>query len=216
MEYFAPSFRVVAYDMRGHGQSEAPRGSHYTFEEFLGDLERLVEALELPPRFSLLGHSFGGALAAAYAVRHPERVEQLVLLATAGRISLAGWVPRILLLPAPVLEVVRRFFPNRLNCSPAVLKKLVPTIIAWRGWDLYDQIRASTLALGGEWDLLTPPRAIRAMARKIPGSLVEFVRNAGHLPQLERPAATNRILERFLVPAAAARSWRGPLEEVSG
>lgn len=207
---FSGEYRLVALDFRGHGESEPSRGN-YAFGEFLEDVRAVVEHRELPRRFVLVGHSFGGAVAAAYAGEEPRRVERLVLLATAGRIALLPWAPYLLKLPVPVLQAIRRFLPNRVHCSPAVLKQLIPRLIAWRGWELFPRIQAETLVIGGEWDRVARLEEVRRTAALIPHSSLEVIRHAGHLPQLERPARVNRLLERFLRPEEA-RSWRGPLE----
>ena len=79
--HFARDYRVVVPDLRGHGQSDAPY-SDYTMDEVLADLDAVVERLALPERFTLVGHSFGGAICIEYAVRRPERLERLALLAS--------------------------------------------------------------------------------------------------------------------------------------
>lgn len=212
LRHLASSYRVVALDFRGHGESPEAKASRYDAEEFLADVEGAVAALGLPGRFGLLGHSFGAAVAAGYAVRHPHRLDRLVLMSIADQVPLSPWAPALLSLPVPVLTAVRRLFRNQLNCSPAVLKKLVPAVIAWSGFGLFDRIGVTTLVVTGEWDLLTRVRKVRQMAGRIPGAEIEVVRTSGHLPQLERPEAVNRLLERFLDPGASTRSWRGTLE----
>lgn len=213
LRYLAPSWRVIALDFRGHGESPECRASRYDADEFLSDVEAATDVLGLPERFGLLGHSFGGAVAAGYAVRHPHRLERLVLMSIAERVPLSPWTPKLLKLPLPVLTTVRRLFRNQLNCSPAVLKKLVPAIMAWSGHELFHRIQVPTLVVAGEWDLLTRVRRVREMAERIPGAGFEVVRTSGHLPQLERPSAVNRLLERFLDPErATSRCWRGTLE----
>jgi proline iminopeptidase len=77
----ASRFRTVVYDLR-----ERAAGG-VGWEEHLSDLERVTQRLA-PPRFALLGHSLGGALALQYAVRHPERVAALVLSSTHARVRL--------------------------------------------------------------------------------------------------------------------------------
>src|SRR5690606_41189592 len=74
--HFARDFRVVVPDLRGHGQSDAPY-TDYTMNEIIGDLEAIVERLALPPRFTVVGHSFGGAICVEYATRFPKRVARL-------------------------------------------------------------------------------------------------------------------------------------------
>ncbi|HET9677663.1 MAG TPA: alpha/beta hydrolase [Solirubrobacterales bacterium] len=74
-------YRVVAYDARGHGESDpAPVGEGYGYPELVGDLERVVEQQVGDERFLLGGHSMGAHTAVAYALRHPERLAGLVVI----------------------------------------------------------------------------------------------------------------------------------------
>ncbi|MBX3413403.1 MAG: alpha/beta hydrolase [Pirellulales bacterium] len=73
----ANRFRVTTYDLRGHGASDAPPAG-YTSREMAGDLARLCDALELGPAY-LVGHSFGGVVAAHLASLEPTRVAGLIL-----------------------------------------------------------------------------------------------------------------------------------------
>ena len=76
----AAGFRVVAPDMRGYNLSEKPRGVvSYALERLAGDVERLVGALG-EERAVVVGHDWGGIVAWAVAMLHPERVERLVIL----------------------------------------------------------------------------------------------------------------------------------------
>jgi len=80
--------RFVRYDERGCGLSDW-QVPEFSFESWVRDLETVVDELELE-RFALLGISQGGAVAAAYAARHPERVSHLILYGTYTR----GWAHR--------------------------------------------------------------------------------------------------------------------------
>nr|MDQ3725025.1 alpha/beta hydrolase [Actinomycetota bacterium] len=72
---------VLTYDARGHGESDpAPAGESYGYPQLVEDLERVVEAQVGEERFVLGGHSMGAHTAAAYALRHPERLAGLVLI----------------------------------------------------------------------------------------------------------------------------------------
>lgn len=88
---------VVAYDARGHGDSDpAPEGQGYGYPEMVGDLEAVVASTVGEGRFALVGHSMGSHTALAYALRHPERVAGLVVIGPvyAGAIeadALAYW-----------------------------------------------------------------------------------------------------------------------------
>jgi len=83
LEELGSGHRVVRYDERGCGLSDR-EPEELSFESFVADLEAVVDAAELD-RFVLLGLSQGGAIAIAYAVRHPERVSHLVLCGGYGR-----------------------------------------------------------------------------------------------------------------------------------
>ncbi|HVV91009.1 MAG TPA: alpha/beta hydrolase [Solirubrobacterales bacterium] len=73
--------RVVTYDARGHGESEAaPPGQSYGYPELIADLERVVEAEVGEGRFLLGGHSMGAHTAVGYALAHPERLRGLVII----------------------------------------------------------------------------------------------------------------------------------------
>lgn len=69
-------YRVIALDQRGHGDTSWPQEPNYTTDDYVGDLETLVERWQLG-RFALIGLSMGGMNAIAYAARHPGRVTHL-------------------------------------------------------------------------------------------------------------------------------------------
>ena len=77
MGVLARSFRVTAYDLRGHGYSDVPP-SGYTSADQAGDTMAIMDALEID-RAMLVGHSFGGVIAMHAAVLHPDRIEAVVL-----------------------------------------------------------------------------------------------------------------------------------------
>lgn len=77
----ADQFRVIYYDYRGRGRSEPKEDGAITFADDVGDLEDLREALGLE-RMALYGFSYGGLVAQAYALEHPNRVSRLALANT--------------------------------------------------------------------------------------------------------------------------------------
>jgi pimeloyl-ACP methyl ester carboxylesterase len=74
-----PGWRLVAPDLRGHGESEWAEPPRYRIEDFAGDLTALLDTLA-PGPVALVGHSMGGRVAAWWAAHHPDRVRGLVLL----------------------------------------------------------------------------------------------------------------------------------------
>src|SRR5258707_11897519 len=79
----APGYSILRYDGRGNGLSQCDV-EDVSFESWVHDLETVVDAAGLD-KFALMGHSQGGAVAIAYAVRHPERVSHLVLCGAYSR-----------------------------------------------------------------------------------------------------------------------------------
>jgi pimeloyl-ACP methyl ester carboxylesterase len=95
----SPYARVIAVDLPGFGQSAKPRRA-YTLDFFVQALDGLLQRLQVE-RVRLVGHSLGGAIAAAFALAHPDRVEGLVFLAATvpGFPLRASVLYRIMLLP---------------------------------------------------------------------------------------------------------------------
>ena len=212
IEHFSQRYRVVAPDLRGHGQSEQPRSS-YSLEEFLWDFTQTLEQLRVAEPFILMAHSFGGPIAMTFAATQPERVSRLVLIATAPEIHLSPIVETLLRLPLPMrtLERLRPIVAPKLYAPLWVIQRvLASTLFPWRGWGLLPQIATPTLIVGGQFDLIVPIASLQRMCSDLPSARMDIVRYARHLPQIERPAAVNRGIERFI---EGRRSWRGEDEE---
>jgi pimeloyl-ACP methyl ester carboxylesterase len=83
---------AVLVDLRGHGKSDRPP-TGYALSDFTADVAALVEALALPGKVHLVGNSFGGLLALAYAAEHPERAASIVLMD--GHLGMEGWADQM-------------------------------------------------------------------------------------------------------------------------
>ncbi len=75
--------RIIAPDMLGFGYTETPEGMEYTLENWVKHLIGLLDALGIE-KANLVGNSYGGALTLATAIRHPDRVNRIVLMGAAG------------------------------------------------------------------------------------------------------------------------------------
>jgi len=212
-----PRFRVLRYDARGHGRSEATAGP-YTIELLARDVLELMRGLEIE-RAHFCGLSIGGLLGMWLGAHAPEKIGRLVLANTAARIGTRErWDTRIQEVQrngtrhlAPDLTA-RWFTPAFRERAPdacaAAARMLEQTsadgyagcAAAIRDADLEPSlaaIRAPTLVIAGREDPATPPDEGRALARAIAGArFCELP--ASHLSNLEAPEAFNAELVRFL------------------
>ncbi len=204
---FALKNRVIALDLRGHGLSDKPT-TGYDMPTLQADLEAVLDVLKVTEKFVLVGHSFGGAIATDYAVKHPDRLERLVLIATAGEFKLNWLLKTGLILPNTVLRLIEPFTRKWLSAPPHVLKTYYhKNMSKWRGWDSFAAIQVPTLVVRGHRDTVFDQPLFEKVAKSIPGAEDADIRVSGHMVMLERREAVNRALERFFEDESK-KSWR--------
>lgn len=215
------SHRVVAPDLRGSGDSRGPDDPEaYSVAGWADDVLALVDELGLE-RPVLVGAGEGGAVALAVARRRPERIGGLVLVGTGGlgttaerravaerqaawltrggaASSLADWVIASLADQAPRRpEVVKE---AKFMLEEAEADGLLGALHALTTWEGVEPgpTGVPTLLVRGELDQLTTALALRQLQRSLPGADRAEVPGAGHLPNMEAPAAFDAVLERWL------------------
>jgi 3-oxoadipate enol-lactonase len=221
-----PGLRLVRYDMRGHGLSDAPEGD-YWMGDLVADAAELMEALGVRGAL-FVGLSIGGMVAQGVAAERPDLVGAAVLSNTAPRIGTeASWRERIAQVRAGGVAAVapgvldkwfsRRFHAERadelalwrhmLERTPAA--GYCGCCAALAGTDLRDStaaLRLPVLAVAGSDDGSTPPDLVREMADTIPGARFALVRGAGHIPCVEAPEALAAILTDFMKDQGLVRA----------
>jgi pimeloyl-ACP methyl ester carboxylesterase len=221
LQAFAPTHRVVAMDLAGHGKSTANR-REWSMPGLGADVAALVEALKLR-RVVIVGNSLGGPTALEAAKRlGPERVLGIVavdtlqnveavwpeesfqtILASYRRDFAATCGPYMLqLLPDTATQMVRdRVARETCKNDPKAFVELLATL---RGYDEAAALRAARVPLRAINSTLFPTavEVNRKHARSFEVSLMEGV---GHYPQVERPAEFQEKLRRFVDELAAAR-----------
>lgn len=210
-------FRVLRYDTRGHGHSEAPKGP-YTIEQLSGDVLGLMDTLKIA-RANFCGLSMGGLTGVALAARHANRLERVVLCNTAARIgSPEVWVPRaakartegMLALADTVLS--RWFTGDYIEREPVVLAMIRDVFVhtdrqgyasnceAIDATDLRPEapgIKVPALVISGTHDLAATPAQGRELAQAIPGArYVEL--DASHISNIEKADAFTKTVLDFL------------------
>jgi pimeloyl-ACP methyl ester carboxylesterase len=175
--------------------------------------DELLDALELPTT-ALIGHSFGGMVAAEVAANSRHRIDRLVLIAPIGFWrddtpipDIAGISParRVELMlhdssgPLAATMLPAKDDPQALFEAAVQMASVLHFI-----WPLPDKglkrrlyrVTAPTLLIWGARDQMVPPVYAEEFLSRLADSRLELVENAGHLPQLEQPAATcERVLE---------------------
>ena len=219
LQKFAVENRVVALDMRGHGLSDKPaRG--YDMPQLIADIETALTLLNVQGKFVLVGHSFGGAIVTEYALKNPNRVESLILIASAGQYQLRPLFRMALNLPVSVLRWIGPLTRSWLHGAPFALKWLYRDAMSrWNGWERFPQLNVPTLVIRGHRDRVFERPLFEKVTASIPGAEDADIRVSGHMVMLERRDAVGRAIERFL-EGESQRSWRasdvGPQKKGKG
>jgi 3-oxoadipate enol-lactonase len=220
--FAAAGWRAAAWDARGYGGSD-DYGGPLDFHAFRDDLARALDHFGAE-RAHIVGLSMGGRIAASFHAAYPERVRSLTLCDTHLGFAhfseearaefvrlrkeplLAGKAPKDI---APV--VARTLIGDPANAeafaqlvdSMSRLHKesYIKTIEASVGMDhaeLYAGIDKPTLVVVGALDRLTTPDMAREIVARIPGARLAVIEGAGHLSNIENPAAFDRAVLDFL------------------
>jgi 3-oxoadipate enol-lactonase len=214
-------FRILRYDLRGHGGSEAT-AAPYSIELLVEDLRALLDSLGVG-QTSLVGLGLGGAIVQAFAIKQPERVENLAPCCCRARMvpDFAAMWHKLRAtvqqegLEAIVEPTVQRWFSDEFKAAhPQVLEKIRKMIrgttlegymgvtAAFLGLDLEQrlpEIRARTLYVSGAEDKLGgPPELMKGLSAKVNGATHVSVPKAAHIANIQNPEGFNQVLADFL------------------
>jgi 3-oxoadipate enol-lactonase / 4-carboxymuconolactone decarboxylase len=225
-----PHFRVLRYDTRGHGASDAPAGE-YSIELLGRDVLGLVDALGIE-QFAFCGLSLGGAIGQWLGIHNADRLTHLILANTSPQFGpRSNWEARIKMvceggMKSIVDMVMGRFFSSETLARNDVHANAVKSVLlatdpigyigccaGLRDVDNREslrQIRVPTLVIAGDRDVSTPWEGHgEILAHEIPGARAVRL-PAAHLSNLERPRSFTATLLDFLQPPA--ESFVDPLE----
>jgi pimeloyl-ACP methyl ester carboxylesterase/DNA-binding CsgD family transcriptional regulator len=213
LRFMSSRHKLVRYDPRGCGLSHSHAGS-IAFEDWVNDLEAVVDHLQLE-RFPLFGMSQGAAVAAEYAIRHPERVSHLTLYAPLvtgwrGRESAnakqwqsieqlvtMGWgessnafaamFAHLFLPDAPVEQ--REWYAElqRKTASKEVATRFMNVLAELRMFQRLKLIRVPTLVIQIAREQVIDPRSVPGVASEIPGSSFVSIDSSNHILLSDEP-----------------------------
>jgi len=216
----AQSFRTIAFDNRGIGQSDVPEGV-YPIAQMASDAAAVLDAAKVQSAH-LFGLSMGGMIAQEFALQYPQRVRSLIL----GCTNAGG--PHAVRAEAEVLQLLMRqgmtpeeakeaIIPYiydagtpraRIDEDMAIRMKWYPTpqgylgqlqgILAWEAYSRIAQIKAPTLIIHGETDQLIPVANAHLLAERIPHAQLTLIPHASHIFETDQPAIAIHAIMNFL------------------
>ena len=219
-------FSVVLLDNRDAGRSS--RADHpYTIADMADDVAGVLDALDIH-RTHLLGLSMGSMIGIEFALRHPDRLDRLILAgpdaaparSAVDPIAIWNWVKTndpsgevfggqqltwlfsstFLRNQQAVKETIALLASNPNPVQPDAYDRQAQAYLQFDALDRLEAIKAPTLVVVGEQDLLTPPWVAREVAAGIPGARFEIITGDGssHVVPLERPDDFNQLVTNFL------------------
>ncbi len=215
-------YRVIAYDVRGHGESESGDNSTFSIENFAHDLIYFMDALKID-RASLCGLSMGGYIALNAVENYPHRFESLVLCDTScfpdtaetiekrmktvediqknGLQRYADTSIKILFAPESLatkeVEIAAVKEMILATSVQSISKTLLALCVRKETCTLLPHIQVPVLVLVGEKDKITPLTTATYMHENIKHSTLHAIKHAGHLSNLENSVDFNKQLKTF-------------------
>lgn len=216
-------FRVLAPDVLGFGETQPPKGVSYNVETWLGHLTAFLDALGID-RCSVVGNSFGGALALHLAAQSPERIERLVLMGSVG-VSFdltpgldAAWGYK------PSREAMRKLLPLFAHRDGLVSEELIESryqaSLKPGQYEAYSAmfpaprqrsvdalaldnktlagIASETLIVHGRHDKIIPVEVSERLAAVLPKSQLRVIEECGHWVQIEKSDEFFTLVRDFL------------------
>lgn len=220
LDLLGKHYRILRYDTRGHGASEAPEGP-YSFDDLVGDVLALMDHHHIA-KASFMGLSLGGMTGLGLAIHHAGRFDRIVCCdarADNPHPFVQSWDERIATIEASGLKALangtmeRWFVEGWRQTHPDQLQRFVDVFLATsvKGYKgcaealktldyLKDlgSVSLPMLYVVGDKDMGAPPAVMRAMAMATPGSAYIEVPNGAHLPNIDNSADFNTAIAGFL------------------
>jgi pimeloyl-ACP methyl ester carboxylesterase len=219
VKHFSERYRVITYDLRGHGRSSKPPGPYF-MQSFANDTTGLLNRLGIQVAH-VVGVSMGGMIAFELAVRYPDLLKSLVIANSypemrveTAREHLEKW-QRLLILELLGVRALGKVLSRRLFARPEQLALRRTFVERWAqndkraykaclrailGWDVearLGEIRCPVLVVASDRDYW-PLEGKQAYTAKMPAARLVVIGDARHAVCVEKPEEFNRVLEEFL------------------
>jgi len=205
----APKHNVVALDLRGRGLSDKP-AKGYSLDHHVADIKNVIKELKLP-RVALMGHSLGAYIGLAFAYRHPELVERLILVDGGAQLSPAQW-GKVGAGIKPSIDRLGQVFPsfqdylNLVKQAP-FLKNFGPAL------ETYFRYESEDLPEGGVRSRINPAHIVEERANLAQADTSAFYRGI-KCPVLVLRATQGMVLEDdFVLPDEAVAQLKKDLPQ---
>jgi pimeloyl-ACP methyl ester carboxylesterase len=210
LDHLRYSRRAVAFDLRGMGTSDPATNHDYSVRAMAHDLDAVADALALR-RFVLVGHSYGGAVVAEYAAKHPERVAGVVFADAAGNVSITDEQARAFFarLRKDKDTFVQQWFAPILKPSGEAVQRAVLDSVhntpvdvfagALDGMRIIDMGALLAAYRGPRLDIaaadIESPSSLHVQFPAVP---VKKMHGVGHWLMMDKPEEFNALLDEFL------------------
>jgi len=221
---FAKQFKVIVFDNRGIGRTKYPQES-FDISVMAQDVVGLIDELGLG-KVDILGHSMGGYIAQEVAIKHPERINKLVLASISAftsernkflftnmlRFLEEGIEYELFLREFFFWIFTPEFFNNNVNVDSAIkylldypypitldgFRRQVEAINKFTSLDRLDRVKAETLVIAGEKDILITSEEAKVLSNKIVNVKLVFLENAAHSIHMEETESFVKCIIDFL------------------
>lgn len=214
----APYFRVIAYDLKGHGESDKSEDT-YDLGLFTEELAQVIDYYN-PENLALIGHSMGSAIVLNYLFYNPTRAKMAII--SSGSADFKEPLPRVIPLfihsidervknaivelgvtinvtkncPEELVNLIRE--QNKRAPYFVYRNALLNTIYAWKKEDELSRIKIPILLLTGDSDLLTPPTQAKNLQKLLPNARLVIIEKAGHGLMIEKGMEVANTVKDFI------------------
>ncbi|WP_242848715.1 alpha/beta fold hydrolase [Neofamilia massiliensis] len=206
-------YRVVLIDLPGFGMSEEPKEvlNSYDYADYILDL---IESLNIT-KASFFGHSFGGKISSIIAANHPEKVDKLILIDSAGLIPKRGISYYFKVYSYKAIKKFYKLLPIKnkeeklenfkksrgsddYQNSSGIMRKIMVTVVNENIAEDLKKIKADTLLIWGEDDDATPLYLGKKFEQLIHKSGLVVLKNAGHFSYIDDYGTFSAVINSYM------------------